>query len=205
MQKIPLGIVHGRFQPPHNGHIRFMQEAFNRAEHVIIGICTPAICTEEEAERTGYPCAPHMNPFTHQERIEMITLALTDVGILKEQFSFIPFPSDYQNIEVLVPKDSVFFMSVTSEHDQRKITYLESRGFHIETIFPNIKKTKTLSFIDCFSSLRNLKKRANSTFFDFAYAPAQTNDKAQKSTRVSGIATPNSSAGKENTVCANRR
>ena len=135
MQKIPIGIVHGRFQPPHNGHIRFMQEAFNRAEHVIIGICTPAICTEEEAERTGYPCAPHMNPFTHQERIEMITLALTDVGILKEQFSFIPFPSDYQNIEVLVPKDSVFFMSVTSEHDQRKITYLESRGFHIETIF----------------------------------------------------------------------
>ncbi len=112
-----------------------MQEVFKRGEHVIIGICTPTICTDEEAERTGYPCAPHMNPFTHQERVDMITLALTDVGIQKEQFSFISFPSDYKNIETLLAKDSVFFMSVTSEHDQKKITYLESKGFHIETIF----------------------------------------------------------------------
>jgi cytidyltransferase-like protein len=135
MQKIPLGIVHGRFQPPHNGHIRFMQEAFKRAEHVIIGICTPTICTDAEAERTGYPCAPHMNPFTHQERAEMITLALSEAGIETSRYSFLPFPSDYKNIESFVPADTVFFMSVTSEHDQKKIAHLESKIFRVDTIF----------------------------------------------------------------------
>lgn len=135
MQKIPFGIIHGRFQPPHNGHIRFLLEAFNHAEHVIVGICTPTICTDEEAERTGYPCAPHMNPFSHTERIDMITLALMEAGIPKDRYSFIPFPSDYKNIESIVPRNTIFFMSVTSEHDQKKITYLKSKGFDIETIF----------------------------------------------------------------------
>ena len=134
MQKIPLGIVHGRFQPPHNGHVRFIQEALNRADHVIIGICTPTICTEEEAELTGYPCAPHMNPFSHNERIDMITLALAEISVPKNHYSFIPFPSDYQNIDSIVSKDTVFFMSVTSEHDQKKIDHLRNKDYKVETI-----------------------------------------------------------------------
>ncbi len=132
--KILTGVVHGRFQPPHNGHIRYILKALEKTEHLIIGICTPKICTDEEAARTGYPCTPALNPFTYQERVDMITLALSEAGVEKSRYECIPFPSDYENIESLIPKASVFLMSVTGAADTKKIAYLQERGYTVETI-----------------------------------------------------------------------
>ncbi len=141
MQKIRIAVVHGRYQPPHNGHIRYILTAFEKAEHLLIGVCTPEICSDEEAERTGYPCAPHLNPFSYEDRKTMIGLALTEQGISPSRYTIIPFPSDYKNIETLVPRDAVFFMSVTSEHDAKKIEYLQQKGFAVETIFSQQHET----------------------------------------------------------------
>ncbi|MBP7804787.1 MAG: DUF3750 domain-containing protein [Candidatus Pacebacteria bacterium] len=135
--KLTHGVIHGRFQPPHNGHIRIMIDALKRVTHLTIGICTPTICTKEEAEKTGYPCTAELNPFNFEERKQMITAALLEVGLLKERFTCVPFPSDYKNIETLVPKESVFFMSVTGEGDRKKITHLESLGYTTKTIYQN--------------------------------------------------------------------
>ncbi len=111
-----------------------MLSALEKAKHVIIGVCTPEICTDEEAERTGYPCAPHMNPFSYQERCEMIDAALADAGVEKERYSFLSFPSDYKNIEILLPNDAILFISVTGKGDQDKIDHLRGQGISVETI-----------------------------------------------------------------------
>ena len=129
-----VGVVHGRFQPPHSGHIRYILSALERAQHLIIGICTPAICTEEESARTGYPCTPALNPFTHDERADMIRAALDEAGISHDRYSFTAFPSDYKNIKDLLPKGTVFFMSVTGAGDTRKTSYIERLGFRTETL-----------------------------------------------------------------------
>ncbi len=134
-EKISVGVVHGRFQPPHNGHIRYILAALGRAEHVLVGICTPEACTEAEAARTGYPGAPHLNPFTHAERAGMIAAALEEAGIARDRYSFIPFPSDYQGLGELLPKNAVFLMSVTADSDKEKISYLERLGFKAETVY----------------------------------------------------------------------
>jgi nicotinamide-nucleotide adenylyltransferase len=141
MQKIPIAVVHGRYQPPHNGHLRYMLMAFEKAEHILIGVCTPEICSDEEAERTGYPCSPHLNPFSYEDRKAMISLALTEQNILPSRYTIIPFPSDYKNIETLIPHNAVFFMSVTSEHDSKKIEHLKQKGFVVETIFSQPNET----------------------------------------------------------------
>jgi len=130
-----IGVVHGRFQPPHNGHIRYILAALEKADRVIIGICTPAICTKEEAARTGYPCTRALNPFTYSERVAMITLALWEADVAPERYEFVAFPSDYKNIEAIIPKGAVFLMSVTGGSDSEKIEHLQTLGYAVETVF----------------------------------------------------------------------
>ena len=127
-------IVHGRFQPPHNGHLTYMLSALDRAEHVIIGICTPEICSQEFADQTGYPCTAEVNPFSHQARMKMIEQALLDKGIARERFSFVAFPSDYKNIHEIVPTNTVFYISQTGSIDSKKKQFLESMGYTTDTI-----------------------------------------------------------------------
>ena len=133
-KKIEHAVIHGRFQPPHNGHIKYIVSALEKADHVLIGICTPKICTPEESKITGYPCTQELNPFTYEQRSEMITRALKDLNISKNSYTIIPFPSDYKNVGTLVPNDTIFFMSYTGEHDTRKINYIESLGYKTQII-----------------------------------------------------------------------
>ena len=134
IEKIKTGIIHGRFQPLHNGHLKYILAGLERAEHIIIGICTPEICTPDFAKQTGYPCTVEQNPFSYDERIEMIAASLRDAAIPSESFSFIPFPSDYKNIQSLVSNDTVFFIGHTGELDSKKKEFLEGLGYHTEII-----------------------------------------------------------------------
>ena len=135
MNKITHGVVHGRFQPPPNGHIRYILAGLERTEHLIIGICTPKICTEEEAAASGYPCTKELNPFTFEERATMISLALDEAGIARDRYTCMPFPSDYQYVKERLPEGTVFLMSVTGAGDEKKIEYLKNLGLTVETIF----------------------------------------------------------------------
>ena len=136
MEKLSLGVVHGRFQPPHLGHVRYLLAAFARTERVVIGIATPRICSEEEAARTGYPCTAALNPFSYEDRMGMISTALDEAGIARERYSFVDFPSNYEESSLarIVPKDAVFLMSVTSGGDKGKIAHLASLGYATEIV-----------------------------------------------------------------------
>ena len=132
--KALIAIIHGRFQPPHNGHLKYILEALKQTEHLFVGICTPQICTPEESTKTGYPCTEELNPFTYQERVDMLRASLKEAGANLYDCSFIPFPSDYKNISELIPRVTVFLMSVTSPHDTKKIEYIKSLGYKVKPI-----------------------------------------------------------------------
>jgi nicotinamide-nucleotide adenylyltransferase len=145
-QKKPF-LVHGRFQPFHNGHLWLVTEALSRAEHVIIGICTPEICTQEVAEKTGYPCTAEQNPFTHEDRVRMITQSLAEIGVSTDRYSCIPFPSDYAGVTEIIPKDSVFLLSVANKADTHKADYIRTLGFEVETTHIPSVRNESGSFI----------------------------------------------------------
>lgn len=132
--RIPLGIVHGRFQPPHSGHVQYLLAALARAERVVIGIATPKLCSEEEAAHTGYPCTAALNPFSYDERVGMLSAALAAEGIAADRYSYIPFPSDYAGLHAVVPQTAVFLMSITSKSDERKLEHLASLGYATEAV-----------------------------------------------------------------------
>jgi nicotinamide-nucleotide adenylyltransferase len=68
----------GRFQPFHNGHLRLISELTKCYDHIIIGIGS-----------SQYSHTPE-NPFTFEERLEMITKALAEINI--NNFSIIALP-----------------------------------------------------------------------------------------------------------------
>ena len=133
-ERAQSGIVHGRFQPPHNGHIRYILAALERSKHLFIGICTPEICTAEEAAESGYPCTAEENPYSFHERSRMIALVLSESGISARRYSFLQFPSDYAGVATLVPDGTVFFLSKTSDTDTQKSEYLQSLGLKTEVV-----------------------------------------------------------------------
>ena len=108
--------------------------ALQKTNHLYIGICTPEICTPEVAQTTGFPCTQALNPFSFEERAEMLTAALDDEGINRNSYTCIPFPSDYKNLEKFLVPGTVFLMSVTGPGDKQKIDYIHSLGYKTKTI-----------------------------------------------------------------------
>ncbi|MDP2625182.1 MAG: nicotinamide-nucleotide adenylyltransferase [Candidatus Peregrinibacteria bacterium] len=76
MSKTSLFI--GRFQPFHKGHLSVVEAALKENDFLIIGIGS--------AENNYLP----ENPFTAGERWEMITLALDEAKISRDQYTIIP-------------------------------------------------------------------------------------------------------------------
>ena len=133
-------LVHGRFQPFHNGHLWLVTQALAQAEHVLIGICTPEICSQEIAEQTGYPCTAEQNPFSYTDRVRMITESLSESGIEPERYTCMPFPSDYSGVSKSIPHDTIFLLSVANEADTMKADFIRTLGYSVETVqIPNIR------------------------------------------------------------------
>jgi len=133
-ERIPTGIVHGRFQPPHNGHIRYILSALQKTDYLIIGICTPQICSEEYAAETGYPCTQALNPYSYEDRKIMLSQTLDDESISQSRYTIIPFPSDYKDVHTIIPNETVFLVSHTGDIDSKKIAYLHSIGYMTDII-----------------------------------------------------------------------
>jgi bifunctional NMN adenylyltransferase/nudix hydrolase len=71
------GIFIGRFQPPHRTHIAVMLEGLTRVQKLIV------VIGSAKAARSI------KNPFTAEEREQMITLSLEAEGINKNRFAFV--------------------------------------------------------------------------------------------------------------------
>ncbi|MDR3290673.1 MAG: nicotinamide-nucleotide adenylyltransferase [Methanobrevibacter sp.] len=91
------GILIGRMQPLHNGHIQVIKDALKEVDELIIGIGSAQISHTIE------------NPFTAGERILMIKKTLTEHGIKGDKHYIIPITDIMNNsvwvshVEMLTP------------------------------------------------------------------------------------------------------
>jgi cytidyltransferase-like protein len=126
--------VHGRFQPFHKGHLTYLNLAFQRCDHLIIGITNPdkrhLIQTEADPKR-------HLaaaNPFTYYERYLMIKGSLLAAGMQLESFDIVPFPIDSpQLLENYCPKVPVYLRD-RGAWTKSKILTLQSCGWFVEIL-----------------------------------------------------------------------
>lgn len=117
-----LGMIHGRFQPFHNGHLIYALEAWKLSEKLIIGITNPDPSQTKENPHSPHRHLPQNNPFTFWERFEMIKNSLLEHDLERTDFEIIPFPINYpERWKYYLPPDAVHFIRFRNEWSQEKI------------------------------------------------------------------------------------
>jgi nicotinamide mononucleotide adenylyltransferase len=141
--QLPIVTVHGRFQPPvHINHWDYIQEGFNRAEHVTLLITNPF---QDEAydPAASWRNNPDNNPFTFDERKYMFETLFRNLGIHRSRYDIRPFnikdPNSFKELDPAVPN----LVNVYSEWSEKKVTLFQDHG--LPTIRLEMPKTVQVS------------------------------------------------------------
>ena len=116
------GLIAGRFQPFHLGHLRLAIAAAETVDHLWIGITRPfgSILPEIGGLRTS----SDFNPLPYWLRFKCVESALVyDAKIPKEKFSILPLPLIQEVIGQLVPKGTAFLTNIVEEWSLEKENY----------------------------------------------------------------------------------
>lgn len=134
------GSAHGRFQPFHNEHLKYVLAAKDKCEFLWIGITKYDLDLEvsplgRERER------PENNPLTYFERVSIIREALTEAGISRQSFGFIPFPIEHPaKLKQFLATSVLCFTTICEEWNREKIRVLENQGYKVEVLWEREKK-----------------------------------------------------------------
>ena len=138
------GCVHGRFQPPHLGHLEYLLAAKARCGHLWIGLVTPP--------SPGLPrCfadrqAPASNPLTHEERVDLWTAILSAHQVPRAQFRFVGFPIDTPEfLPQAVPRSVKCFVTVYEDWNRRKVEIFGRLGYSVEVLYERAAAEKIYS------------------------------------------------------------
>lgn len=82
---VKIGLLIGRFQPFHLGHLSAVKQALEKVDFLHIGIGSSQISRTAE------------NPFTAKERAEMIKDSLLEAGVPHDRFDITPIPDINDN------------------------------------------------------------------------------------------------------------
>ena len=129
---IPRGMVHGRFQPFHHGHLAYLRGAAERSAELYVGITDPDRRATRPEPADPLRHLPASNPFTYTERLEMIEAAAAEAGIVVR---IIPFPITEPDLwPDYVPDGVVHFIRLFSPWGDTKTTRLRAAGHRVEVL-----------------------------------------------------------------------
>jgi nicotinamide-nucleotide adenylyltransferase len=125
-------MIHGRFQPFHNGHLDYLRGAAERCEEVFVGITNPDPERIKPEPSDPLRHLPESNPFTYVERLLMVKAAAADAGITAERLHVIPFPVNEPDLwQAYVPPDVVQFIRLFSDWGGTKLDRLRDAGYEV--------------------------------------------------------------------------
>lgn len=139
--RVEVGMVHGRFQPFHNGHLEYLLGAAHRSRQLIVGLTnTDPTHIRREAD------APHRdaadaNPFPYHVRYRMVRDTAASVGLDLRRLAIVPFPIHQPELwDHYVPREVVHFIRIFSPWEETKRARLAAAGWRVEVLDPGVPK-----------------------------------------------------------------
>lgn len=141
MSKYPYGLVLGRFQPLHIGHMEFLEAAKRRCDRLIVGVTNPDIRVMAFHPSDPNRSKEDSNPFTFFQRLLMIERSLRHAGWHPEDFVILP--TDIANTEALLslpallpdPRRTVVLATIYDEWGEEKVARMSQLGFNVEILW----------------------------------------------------------------------
>jgi cytidyltransferase-like protein len=135
------GMVHGRFQPFHNGHLEYLKGAAERCEELFVGITNPDPRRIKPEDSDPLRHLPESNPYSYVERLLMVKAAGADAGIDLGRLHVIPFPVNEPELwRAYVPEDVVQFIRLFSDWGDTKLDRLREAGFEVVVLDEGAEK-----------------------------------------------------------------
>ncbi|HLB26627.1 MAG TPA: adenylyltransferase/cytidyltransferase family protein [Dehalococcoidia bacterium] len=135
------GMVHGRFQPFHLGHLAYLQAALQRCDTLIVAITNPDPSAVREEAEASHRHRDDANPYTFFQRQMMVREALLDEGVDLRRVVFTPFPINFpERWQYYLPPDTVQFIRVFSDWERKKVERFRGAGYTVEVLHPGAEK-----------------------------------------------------------------
>jgi cytidyltransferase-like protein len=129
MKRAEMGVIHGRFQGLHYGHMEYLLEGKKRCNFLYIGITNPDPGMTKENIADLKRSKIEENPFTFYERMIMLRDAMIESGVNRNEFEIVPFPINYpEMIKYYVPMNALFFVTIYDEWGKHKLKTLNELG-----------------------------------------------------------------------------
>ena len=135
------GMIHGRFQPFHLGHLEYLKGAAARSDEVFVGITNPDPERIKPEADDPLRHLPESNPYTYVERMLMVEAAAADAGIARERLHVVPFPVNEPELwDAYVPRDAVQFIRLFSDWGGTKLERLRAGGYAVVVLDEGAQK-----------------------------------------------------------------
>jgi nicotinamide-nucleotide adenylyltransferase len=148
---VKRGMIHGRFQPFHLGHLEYLEGAAARCDELWVGITNPDPARVKEEPSDPLRHLPESNPWSYAERLLMVKAAAADVEV---DVHVIPFPVNEPELwHAYVPEGVTQFIRHFSDWGGTKIERLRAAGY--EVVILDEGAEKELSGADVRAAMRD--------------------------------------------------
>jgi cytidyltransferase-like protein len=157
-KKDRYGLVLGRFQPLHLGHMEYLNAAKGRSSHLVIGITNPdnhaLVYDPADPDRSR----PDNNPFSYFDRQQMISASLVESGWDYESFSIVPAsinrPQDMKSF-LPPPACTTAYITVYDEWGDKKAGRISSLGYAVDILWRREKNDRLTRGTDVRDMIRS--------------------------------------------------
>jgi nicotinamide-nucleotide adenylyltransferase len=131
-------MIHGRFQPFHNGHLEYLQGAAARSDELWVGITNPDPSHVKPEPADPLRHLPESNPYTYAERLLMVTAAAETIDV---DVHVIPFPVNQPELwHAYVPANVTQYMRRFSDWGTTKIDRFRRAGYDVVILDEGVEK-----------------------------------------------------------------
>jgi cytidyltransferase-like protein len=138
MKRSNYGVVLGRFQPLHNGHMEYLQAARVECDRLVIGITNPDTASLTFNSADPNRSKSENNPFSYFLRHEMIDASLRAAGWEPGSFAIVPADvADISRVGVFLPdpEHTTVFITIYDGWGEEKAQRLRDLHYQVRILW----------------------------------------------------------------------